>query len=389
MACANNSPNHPKCGMSNLHLWPEPPVIQNDQIEMSFTLEDASGERQRVWYRCSAEHQPALSANCDPYVLAALFIAMQQKADLVVHGQVSPSLLKNLCEYQAAWVCWQPKRYAAVEISAEMEQESERKPARKALTSFSGGLDSAFTAWRHVSGQAGRQTVSLQAGLMLHGFDIRLNQPEIFARAAVKSQRMLESLGLKLVTIASNLKKTGARFEDAHAAQIASCMMLLQGGYDSGLIASSYPYYDILFTWGSNPLTDRMLSSSAFSIIHDGTAFNRLEKTQAIAAWPEAMQDLRVCVHGAERDENCCRCEKCVRTILGFRVLGLGLPACFKRDVGFLQVLSVKKTGSLVSYRALLAEARARHLRQPWVYALQWANFVNRTRMNLKARLKP
>jgi len=376
------------CAMENLHIWPEGPVIQNDQIEMSFTLEGASGERQRVWYRCAAEHQPALGAGCDPYVLAALFLAMQQKADLVVHGQVSPSLLKNLSEYQAAWACWLPERYAAIEIRAEIEQESERKPARGGLTSFSGGVDSAFSAWRHANGLAGLQNIPLRAGLMVHGFDIRLNQAEVFARAALKSQRMLESLGLKLITMSSNLKKTGAVFEDAHAAVIASCMMLLQGGYDCGLIASSYPYNGLLFPWGSNPLTDRMLSSSAFSIIHDGAAFNRLQKTRAIAAWPEALQDLRVCLHGEERDENCCRCEKCVRTILGFRVLGLGLPACFKQDVGLLQVLRVKKSGSLVSYRALLAETRARRLRQPWVYALRWANFVNQTRVNLKARLR-
>ena len=124
--------------MATLHLWPEQAVIENEQIEMSFTLEDASGERQRVWYRCSAESQPALSASCDPFVLAALFIAMQKKADLVVHGQVSPSLLKNLCEYQATWVCWLPELYAAVEISAEMEQESDRKPARESIDQFFG-----------------------------------------------------------------------------------------------------------------------------------------------------------------------------------------------------------------------------------------------------------
>jgi len=374
--------------MANLHIWPEGPAIQNDQIEMSFTLEEASGERQRVWYRCSAEHQPALSASCDPYVLAALFVAMQQKADLVVHGQASPSLLKNLSEYQAAWACWRPERYAAIEISAEIEQESDRKPARRALTSFSGGVDSAFTAWRHANGLAGRQNVALQAGLMVHGFDIRLNQPEVFGRAAVKSQRILESIGLKLITMSSNLKKTGAQFEHAHAALLASCMMLLQGGYDCGLIASSYPYNGLEVLWGSNPLTDPMLSSAAFSILHDGTAFNRLEKTQAIAAWPAAIQDLRVCLHGEERDENCCRCEKCVRTILGFRVLGLGLPASFKQDVGLLQVLRVKKFGSLVSYRSILAEARARRLRQPWVYALHWATFVNQTRSLLKTGLR-
>jgi len=374
--------------MSIVNLWPEKPVIQNNQIETGFTMEEASGERQRVWYRCSAEQQPALTESCDPYVLAALFPAMQKKADLVVHGQVSPSLLKNLCEYQATWACWLPKIYAAVEISAEVERESERKPDRAVMAGFSGGVDSAFTVWRHYHGLAGRQNMTIQSGLMVHGLDMRLNQAQSFARAAAKAQRMLDSVDLNMITMTSNLKKTGIRYEHAHAALLASCMALLQGKYDTGLIASSYPYNDLLFPWGSNPLTDRMLSSTAFNIVHDGAAYNRLEKIQVISAWPEALQDLRVCLHGKERDENCCRCEKCVRTILEFRLLELGLPACFKQDAGLPQILRMKNSSSMHFFRSNLAAARARRIRRPWVYALQWAYFYNLFMLKLKQRVR-
>jgi len=113
-----------------------------------------------------------------------------------------------------------------------------------------------------------------------------------------------------------------------------------------------------------------------------------LEKIQAVAAWPAAMQDLRVCLHGEERDENCCRCEKCVRTILGFRVLGLGLPACFKEDAGFVRVLGVKNANSMHNIRLILDETRARRLRRPWVYALHWAYFTNETRIKLRSMIR-
>ena len=77
--------------MTRIDLWPEQPTLQADQIEVGFVLEDASGARQRGWYRLPVEEQSALTGSCDPYLLPAVFTAMQKNARLVVHGQVSPS----------------------------------------------------------------------------------------------------------------------------------------------------------------------------------------------------------------------------------------------------------------------------------------------------------
>ena len=274
--------------MAQIDLWPEMHTTQADQIEVGFVLEDASQARRRFWYRFSAELEPALTGSCDPFVLPAVFIAMQRKAKLVVHGQVSPSLLKNLAEYQTAWASWRPEVYAPVEISADDERECLLKPERGVMAAFSGGLDSLFTVWRHHSGLAGRQSQAIQSGLMLHGFDIPLSQPEVFARAADKARLLLDSLGIKLITLVTNLKKSEANFNDAHPAHLASCMMLFQGAYATGLIASSNTYAFMNIPWGSNPVVDWLLSSASFATIHDGAAFSRLDKARLLAAWPEA-----------------------------------------------------------------------------------------------------
>ena len=267
--------------MKRIELWPEQPTLQADQIETGFVLEDASKERQRFWYRLASHLQPALTDSCDPFVLPAVFIAMQRNANLVVHGQVSPSLLKNLAEFQSAWASWRPESYTPVEISADLERECPSKAGRGVLSSFSGGVDSLFTVWRHHAGLAGRQNLKIQSSLMVHGFDIRLNQPEVFARAAGKARSLLATLDIGLITMVTNLKKTGLVFEDAHGAILGSCLMLLQGSYASALIASSYPYIHLHLPWGSNPVTDRLLSSASFEIIHDGAAIPRIEKDTA------------------------------------------------------------------------------------------------------------
>jgi len=315
---------------------------------------------------------------------------MQKKAKLVVHGQVSPSLLKNLTEFQTAWAAWRPGVYTPVEITADLERECQLPSDRAVLAPFSGGVDSIFTVWRHHYGLAGRQNLDIQAGLMVHGFDIRLNQPEAFVRAAQKAQKSLDSLGIKLITTATNLKKIDLRFEDAQSAILASCSMLLQGAYSTGVIASSYPYSRLHLPWGSNPITDRLLSSASFEFVHDASAFIRLDKVKWLAQWPEAVQSLRVCLEGEHRDENCCRCEKCIRTILEFRVLGLGLPACFEHDVSNSQIARLDFTppGRIHFYSSILAAAKAQHISAPWVSALKWASFYNRLLLTIIPRLK-
>lgn len=101
--------------------------------------------------------------------------------------------------------------------------------------------------------------------------------------------------------------------------------MLLQNEHTDGLIASSEPYSSLLLPWGSNPITDRLMSSDSFSIVHDAAAVTRNQKVRAISTWKEATRSIRVCWQGEHMDRNCGRCEKCIRTILNFRVMGLGL----------------------------------------------------------------
>jgi len=50
------------------------------------------------------------------------------------------------------------------------------------------------------------------------------------------------------------------------------------------------------------------------------------------------MRHLRVCFENPGSHANCCRCEKCIRTILCFRVAGLPLPPAFARDVAVRQI---------------------------------------------------
>jgi len=194
---------------------------------------------------------------------------------------------------------------------------------------------------------------------------------------------------VELIPIATNFRNVNQYWQDCHGAAVASCLMLLQGGYRTGLIASSRPY-QALIPWGSNPVTDPLLSSDNFQIIHDGTAFNRTQKIEQVAKWSEALAGLRVCWQGPHKARNCGRCEKCIRTILDFRVLGLSLPDCFEQDVTEQQILQLKglKQSSLYHFELILEVAKANNLSDSWVRALEKCVIRNRPLTSLKAVLK-
>jgi hypothetical protein len=365
------------------HVWPEGIAEDGGLLTVSAAVEKPDGSRWRLWYRLPAPHRGALSESGDSFLLGVLFRAMETATDVKVHGAVSPSLLSNLVEFQRAWACWRPGVYTPVDLSADVEREDPRAESEDALMAFSGGADSAFTAWRYRPGNTGKRTPRLVAGMMIHGFDIPIADPEGFARAAGRSARMLGSLGMDLIRVATSFREQPGDWEDAHGTVLASCLMLLKRRFRRGIIASSYPYSALILPYGSNPITDGMMSSESFLVSHDGADVAKVEKIKAIAAWPEARKYLRVCWEGKQTDRNCGRCQKCIWTILVFRMIGAGLPECFERDISDREVARFRypDEGTLNSMRRLVARAKADSVSAPWLSALERSIVSNRLRM--------
>ncbi|NES69276.1 MAG: hypothetical protein F6K24_30630 [Okeania sp. SIO2D1] len=347
--------------MAKIHLWPEVPNIIDDLIHVSTTIETTNQSKFNLWYRFPIKYQDCLTDSCDPFVIATIFLAMSQGCDLIVHGQVSPSLLDNLNEFQLAWSSWKPKIYQKINITADVEKETKKNLEQEvAISAFSGGVDSCFTALCNTKGINLENKKNLQACLMVHGFDIPIKQQEVFARAFLTSQRITASLGLELIPMATNFRQViKLNWEDVHGVAIASCFYLLTKMYNTGIIASSYSSFDLKgynintlpssyshknahLAWGTNPLTDLFLSSNSLKIVDHGDGYSRLQKIEQMLDWQEFLENLRVCWQGERKDVNCGHCEKCIRTILCFRALGYGLPPCFEEDITDREILNLK-----------------------------------------------
>jgi len=364
-------------------LWIEDRKLVNGEIELGARFEYDGGQH-RLWYRVEADVENELAPNADPFVLGILMIAMNTGESLRVHGQVSPSLIRNLEDFQRAWAAWKPEMYGFIEVSADKEKETNFSDRSGMICSFSGGVDSCFTTYRNARGITTRFPLPVQTAVFVQGFDIPLSQKDFYESACNKVHLQLKSLEISLYRVRTNFKEISVFWPHNFGSGVASVLSLFQKRYCAGLIAQGVPFssYDHLVE-GSNPMTDPLLSSSSFTIIPDGGGFRRSDKIKVISDWPEGMEYLRVCWEGEQKDRNCCVCEKCVRNILTFRALGLPLPRAFPLDVSDDQIYKlgpIKEFTISIGYSVILNEMSRRGVEnQTWVRALKKA--IHRSRM--------
>lgn len=309
---------------SSLKVTPLPPEQVGDVSRYSASIIFPDGRRDVLWFELCSNVE--VSHLADPFVVALLFEAMAADASLQVSGQVSAGLLWRLNEFMEIWSQLIPSRYSRIQILAD-EIVTDTLQATGQISTFSGGVDSCFTAFKHAVGDP--LLPKIDVGLMVHGFDIPFDDPS-FEGALASSRRMLESIGMQTIWMRTNIRVVNRQWwPDVFGSAIAACLHLLTPSYGRAYIPSSFAYSAGALINGSNPLTDPLLSSDVLQIIHDGAIYTRNEKLRAIAHWSEGVNGLRVCWQGELRDRNCCRCEKCIRNMLNFQLEGLLIPAAF------------------------------------------------------------
>jgi hypothetical protein len=334
------------------------------------------------WYRVPEPWADAVVESADPFVLPLLYRAMADDRPLVVDGPASPSMLRNLVEYQAAIARLsreaphegQPRFH---EVDIEVSDESERvRPADDAVAAFSGGIDSTYTVQRHAFGLLGRATRPLTAAVLVQGFDIALDEVEGFAHAAARARRILDDVGVELIEVASNVRWGEPTWLDLHGLAVPAALTLFGGRFSEGIVAGTVPYERLDTARGQHPALDWMAGSDAFTVIHDGAAADRIEKAESLLVWDAAMADLRFCFVGSREGINCGRCPKCVKTWMVFRALGV-TPACFDVPVTeevvdrLLPELSSGEPTRRYYSEVVLAAADERGVTEPWVGKLR------------------
>ncbi len=223
--------------------------------------------------------------------------------------RVSARLLANLAEFQEIYAQWWPE-LTRVPVEASTRDTPLAVPGDQG-SMFSGGVDSFYTYLSHEP----QITRIVFAG----GLDIAEDEKERFDDSIRHYSEFAAARGKQLVTLWTNIKGfwPGVRMPPHHGQVLAAFGIML--GFSRTLIPATHTYAE-LAPWGSHPLTDPLFCTEATTTVHHG-AMPRREKIRVVGRDPACMNVLRVC--NSSDQYNCGVCEKCLRTRMSLRLLGL------------------------------------------------------------------
>ncbi len=236
-------------------------------------------------------------------------------------GTVPPPLADRLPEIRDIYAAW-IKGGSAVPLIYNRAPSAPDAPQGVSLF-FSGGVDSYHSLVKHRD--------EIDQLILVHGFDIPLTETVFFSTAESLVRRAAQTFGKRLIVVRTNLHwdestaftgqgRTPCPWVMYYGAAMAGVAHALAPIHRKVYFASTYAYGE-LRPAGSHPLLDPLWSTDSLAIVHDGGE-RRIDKLRDLIVYPDILANLRVCWQSFARP-NCGRCEKCVRTMLGLRALGV------------------------------------------------------------------
>lgn len=322
--------------MAEGHVWPLESTTRDDRLRLAAIVETPRVPRREIWFDVPIEYAGWVTDRADPFYLVARRWMMFEGIDAIVHGPVATTLRAKDGEFQRnlmSLLGLHPEReipYRQVTLDATEVVETPAAEPEAAVAAFSGGLDSLFTIYQNVvEPQPGAWDI--RAAVMVHGFDIALDDPKAWSAAVDRAGPALAEAGLPLIEIATNARELGDWLVLASSG-LTAALALFGGAVGRGVVAGSDPYFrDGRYTLGVSDTLYPWLSSRSFEVVVDARSFDRPGKIRGMGRWTTALERMRVCYAPDANGVNCGVCKKCVGTWLHCRSLGVTTGA-FSRE---------------------------------------------------------
>ena len=280
-----------------------------------------------LWYRIPDRFADHISLQSDPFLIPGLLAGMHFQEDIEVRGTVSPRLAYHLSEFQHLLHFRMPNAVTPVDIKYAHLKPLQAKPTAVGST-FSGGVDSFFTLWKHLPQNQPIPDYHITHALFILGFDILNKDKDRYQILFSRYQNALKQINVELLPLETNLVSViipRMKFPYFYGPVLIGAAHVFGNLFKHFFISSSSDYWQIKsWTSSSDPTSDPLLSADTLNIIHFGARYRRVEKIEEISDWELVQKHLRVCFPNdfAIETLNCSRCEKCVRTMIPIYALG-------------------------------------------------------------------
>lgn len=264
-----------------------------------------------------------LALDSTAWLAPATLAGMRLARDVVVYGSVDSEALAAAAQARSVLHEWFPDQLREVAVDAPMSTTSSDVAPRGVGAFFSGGVDSYYTALKHLD--------EITHLIFIHGFDIDLTNEDLAEQTRAALRKSAADLGKTLIEVRTDLRgwldSHGLQWGyQSHGALLAHVGHALSTVVGKIYVPSSFTVDD-LHPWGTHPDLDQHWSGSDVRFVHDGVEASRPVKIRLFVDNDAAMRNLRVCWWNGSNEYNCGECEKCVRTMLNLYLAG-GLERC-------------------------------------------------------------
>lgn len=314
------------------------------------------GQEQTVWFSVTQEYGEYLTDDrVDAFVAGIFTTAMRDGTDIVCEAPVTRRVLYQLNHYLIPMMAANMEAFHPIKIHA-VPTDVKLPCAGAVGTGWSGGVDCMFTLMKHLyAEQPSRRLTHL---LIANNGALEESDNTATLKQLVKKAEVgiASETGLKVIGVDTNLQEIQSdTFLSVAAFRHSAVTLALQKLFGAFLWSSAYEFARFSFDSGNSFYYELVIYSSFETdttvLYSAGGAYSRVQKLQALSAYPLAYKYLHPCIHIL--GENCGRCGKCVRTEAA--LYGLGAleqfsdvfdVAAFERDKDwyFAQVLANERS---------------------------------------------
>ncbi len=308
--------------------------------------EDNDRPTKDVYFETSDVFGVGLSYNPHAFLVGCFLPAMHfSEKRIFIDAEICPSLEHGLVEVMNWMQHWFEFDREIVCIEARRKSYINKfNKARNAAVFLSGGVDSLGTLCHNHRRYPIEHPWYIRDAIFIQGNNIESDsRVETVDRAVEALSEMSRDAGVTLIPVATNIRELEPStnfFTQWHGSILAAVAHALSERISTVFISATESIPSTLKllkikhfkTWGSHPLIDHKYSSSDLLVQHVDAELTRLDKLRMVADWDAGLQNIRVC-HPNFPGENCCRCEKCIRTMLALIAIDqLGKTRAFSED---------------------------------------------------------
>ena len=305
-----------------------PKVSYEDNSAILYTDVIIDGKSDTIWFKVDKKYGEYLCfERSDAYVIAMLNYAMRNSHDIECEVPISEDIYYNIDRYLIDALVKHNKDFYRPIIRAKVA--SEPLPCANAVgTGISCGVDSLHALANQTNLIFKKHNITHLTfnNVGSHGEGKRAS--ELFTKRCEHPMRFAKEYGFDIIVSDSNLMDVVKQNHyKTHTYSSMFPIFCLQKLYSVYYYASAgYQYHEFRLDDGNSRscASYEMLSLPLFSthslrIYSEGEGLSRMDKLKKVVKYTPSYKYLNVCLSS---EDNCGKCEKCVRTLLGIDALG-------------------------------------------------------------------